>query len=127
MAKVRIPKKVAGVKIPKKVRKRVKVTVRFAESPAMRELASTALARAARRTGNGGDAPRVAALGVDAEKLGEVIRTAALDGLRRFLDGFEEGLRQAAEPAPPEPEPVRPARPKRRKPTARPGAADASA
>ena len=60
MPKVKIPKRVGGVKIPKKVRKRANKALEMAESPAMRDLG-----------------------------------TAALDGFRRFLEGFEEGLREA--------------------------------
>ena len=60
MAKVKIPKRVAGVKIPKKVRKKANKAIRMADSPLTRQIA------------------------------------AAADGIRRFLEGFEEGLRDAA-------------------------------
>ena len=33
---------------------------------------------------------------IDGDKLVDTIRTAALDGIQRFLEGFEEGLRNAA-------------------------------
>src|SRR5688500_20197041 len=48
MAKVKIPKRVAGVKIPKKVRRRAKKAVRMAESPVVREFAAAALGAASR-------------------------------------------------------------------------------
>lgn len=103
MPKVKIPKRVAGVKIPKKVRKRAKQTLRMAESDGMRDLATAALrtARAVRRASRGtrveidGETLTAAAkIRVDADRLGDAIRTAALDGLRSFLDGLEEGLRE---------------------------------
>ena len=43
MAKVKVPKKVVGVKIPKKVRKRAKKAIKLAESPVVREAAVAAL------------------------------------------------------------------------------------
>ncbi|MEA3015278.1 MAG: hypothetical protein QOD42_3823, partial [Sphingomonadales bacterium] len=50
---------------------------------------------------------------IDASKVGEAFRAAAIDGLRRFLEGFEEGLRNINECAArdedrPEPRPARP-------------------
>ena len=149
MARVKIPKRVGGVKIPKKVRKRANEAIRMAESPAMRDLASAAIdaARSTRRASTGArimvagePLSAAASVRVDASKFGEAFRTAALDGFRRFLEGFEEGLREAeaapAEPAaPPKPpkaaKPARTAKPakpagKARKPTAAspaPGAA----
>ena len=39
MAKVKIPKRVAGMKIPKKVRRKANKAVRMAESPVVREFA----------------------------------------------------------------------------------------
>ena len=48
MAKVKIPKRVAGVKIPKKVRRKAQKAVKMAESPVVREFAAAALGAAAR-------------------------------------------------------------------------------
>jgi hypothetical protein len=108
MAKVRIPKRVGNVKIPKKVRRRAKEALRMAESPAMRELAAAALGAAATVGAARGEAraKRTVActtLRVDGDELAETIRRAALDGLRRFMEGFEEGLREAEAKAGPSP------------------------
>ena len=104
MTKVKIPKRVAGVKIPKKVRRKAKKAVRMAESPVVREFAAAALGAAAhakavkasRAGSNGGRTFTKGAVRIDGDKLADVVRAAALDGLRRFLEGFEEGLRNAA-------------------------------
>ena len=104
MPKVKIPKRVAGVKIPKKVRRKAKKALRMAEGPGLREVAAVALkaatsARAAcegaLRPGNG-HGPASRATRFDGEAVAEAIRDAALDGVRRFLEGFEEGLRKAS-------------------------------
>lgn len=103
MPKVKIPKRVAGVKIPKKVRKRARQTLRMAEGDSMRDLASAAIgaARAVRRASKGVrieiDGEVLSAskqVRVDADRLGDTIRNAALDGLRSFLEGLQEGLRE---------------------------------
>ena len=98
MAKVKIPKKVAGVKIPKKVRKKAKKALKMAESPFVHEAAVAALGAvgtdraAGAGNGRGGKAGRK----IDTDTLKEAIREAALDGIQRFLEGFEEGLRKAS-------------------------------
>ena len=102
MAKVKVPKRVVGVKIPKKVRKRAKKAIKLAESPVVREAAVAALglaggAKAMQEAGDGrGGGRGGAARHFDADTLMEAIRAAALDGVRRFLEGLEEGLRNAA-------------------------------
>lgn len=119
-AKVKIPKRIAGVKVPKKVRKKAKRAIKRTGSPIVRELAAAALGAAAqaaadgsmggrRRSGtNGGGAEREEPKGhrgpsvrvrLEHNRLGESIRAAALDGIRRFLEGLEEGLRNAADAA----------------------------
>ncbi len=103
MAKVKIPKRVVGVKIPKKVRKRARKAIKMAESPLVREAAVAALGAAgigkvAKDAANGNGrskGPRR----IDADTLMEAIREAALDGVRRFLEGLEEGLRNATDAA----------------------------
>ena len=116
-AKVKIPKRIAGVKIPKKVRKKAKRAIKRTGSPIVKEFAAAALGAAAEaaadgalggkrrsgsrparpdggeRRGYGGPSVRVS---LEHNKLGESIRAAALDGIRRFLEGMEEGLRNAA-------------------------------
>lgn len=99
MAKVKIPKKVAGVKVPKKVRKRANKALKIADSPVAREVAVAALGavggtRAARKA-TGGRALK----DLDIDTVIDAAREAAVDGLRRFLEGFEEGLRKAADAA----------------------------
>lgn len=166
-AKVKIPKEVAGVKVPKGLRKEAKRALQLADSAAVRELAVSGLAiaaqafldkaqskRAAAATVDQGRRQATAALkaNLDALHLGDVLRAAAVEGARRFLEGFDEGQREApaAKPAPraraaPVAKPARtkaapakpratakaaPAKPRakakpapaKRKPTARPGA-----
>ena len=105
MAKVKIPKRVGGMKIPKKVRKKANKAIEMADSPAIRELAAAALGAAAstRRASKGERAESAgepvsaaATIRIDANRFGEAFRNAAVDGFRRFLEGFEEGLRDAA-------------------------------
>ena len=109
MAKVKIPKQVAGVKIPKKVRRKVKKAARMAESPVVREIAVAAAAAAAQAGAARAKARKAAAeaaqaverspgepgvaLPTDVDRVFDTVRAAALDGLRRFLEGLEEGLR----------------------------------
>ena len=133
MAKVRIPKRVGGVEIPKKVRKRAKKVVKMAQGDSFRAFASAAAATAARGQRAAREASADAReearqfgarISIDAERLGETLRVAAIDGLRRFLEGLEEGLQRTnvtveAEAAPTTPKPR-----KRRKPS---GPADAAA
>ncbi len=121
MAKVKIPKRVGGVEIPKKVRKRAKKVVKMAQSESFRALASAAAATAARgqraardNAAEARDEVRrfAARIDIDADRIGETLRAAAIDGLRRFLEGLEEGLNRAnvivdAEPATLRPEPQR--------------------
>ena len=102
MAKVKIPKRVAGMKVPKKVRRKAKKAIRAAESPVVREFAAAAIgavadaraSRGSRAFGHGRELGRP--LRVDADQLADTIRSAALDGIRRFLEGFDEGMREFA-------------------------------
>jgi hypothetical protein len=105
MANVKIPKQVAGVKIPKKVRKKAKRAIKAVEGPMVRDFAAAAIGAVANarasRTGSR-DVVRSASyrrtVGIDADRLAETIRNAALDGLRRFLEGFDEGMRDLSRP-----------------------------
>jgi hypothetical protein len=104
MAKMKIPKRVGGVKIPKKVRRKAKKALKVAESPAVREFAAAALGAAATAkagktamsAGANGRGRGANIVGIDGDRLKDAIRAAAIDGLRRFVQGFEEGLRNAA-------------------------------
>lgn len=101
--KVKIPKRVAGIKVPKKVRKKAKKALKATANPVVREFAAAAVGAAtqarvdrwAGRAARPGAPPRKV-VGVDPERLVEAVRDAAIDGFRRFLEGFEEGLRNAA-------------------------------
>ncbi len=111
MAKVKIPKRVAGVKVPKKVRRQAKKALKLTASPAVRDLALSGLTLAAQavidrgaRGANRGDREKASLNGLD---LGAVIHAAAAEGARRFLEGFEEGAAATAKPAR-----KRPARPR---------------
>jgi hypothetical protein len=98
---LKIPKKIGGVKIPKKARKTVKKAIRMSAGPAIREIAAAAIGACGTRAAGERKDPDHglrhirgdAHIRVDAGKVGEAFRAAALDGLRRFLEGFEEGLR----------------------------------
>lgn len=102
---VRIPKKIAGVKVPKQVRKKAKKAIKASTGPVVREIGE----RIARRFEGR------AAIEIDGERIAEAFRTAAINGLRSFLEGLEEGLARA------EPEPQ--ARPKAAKKPKKPSAA----
>ena len=109
MAKVKVPKRVGGVKVPKKLRKQAKKAIDLVDSRAARELALAGLAIAAEnvidrgraKSGNGKRLQDVIKDGLDGLELGEVLRAAAIEGARRFLEGFEEGRRAARTPAKP--------------------------
>jgi hypothetical protein len=104
---VKIPKKIAGVKLHKKVRKTAKRAIKMSASPIVREFAAAAIGAAgAKAAGDRKDPDHglrhissSAHIQIDAGKVGEAFRAAAIDGLRRFLEGFEEGLRNINESA----------------------------
>jgi hypothetical protein len=97
MARVKIPKRVAGVKIPKKVRKKANKAIRLVESPVVREVAAAAVGAAAAKADRGGAAAAARTAMTDPDRFVETLKQAALDGFNRFLEGFEEGLRAAAD------------------------------
>ena len=100
--KVKIPKRVGPVKLSKKVRKKAKKAIEAAASPFVRDFATAAMAAASRARGEKrGDSPSEGKpyrmhsgtrVDVEGSKVVEAFRTAAVDGFRRFLEGFEEGL-----------------------------------
>jgi hypothetical protein len=113
MAKMKVPKRVAGVKVPKKVRKQAKRALKLVDTPAARNLAIAGLTLAAenlvdrtqsRQTAREGSdeaagrrrARAAVKKSLDDLNLGEVLRAAAAEGARRFLEGFEEGKAGAA-------------------------------
>jgi hypothetical protein len=104
---VKIPKKIGGVKLPKQARKTANKAIRMGASPLVREIAVAAIGATGGKARGERKAPQAdeqsfrgrAEIHVDAGKVGEAFRAAAIDGLRRFLEGFEEGLRNISESA----------------------------
>lgn len=96
MAKVKIPKRIAGVKVPKKLRKQAKKLLRASASPMVTDLALAGLSLAAARMLEGTAAPDQPAKGkLHGLDLAALLEAAAAEGARRFLDSW-----QAAAPAP---------------------------
>src|SRR5436853_4819252 len=105
---LKIPKKIAGVKLPKKARKAANKAIEVGASPVVREIAAAAIGAATAKTATAKAAadkaprreePRAQGSGPVRAELGqiaEVLREAALDGLRRFFEGFDEGMRNLA-------------------------------
>ncbi len=97
--KTKVPKRVGGVKVPKKVRRQAKKTLKLVDASVVRDFAIAGLTAAAeaivQRTSSqlraAGDRQRKATL--DALDLGDMIRAAAIEGARRFVEGFEETRR----------------------------------
>ena len=115
MARVKIPKRIAGVKVPKKLRKQAKKMLRASASPLVRDLAIAGLGLAAQRLLDAGASAPAAARPAKPAKnrlrgldLAALLEAAAAEGARRFLDGW-----QSDAPAPA-------AAPKRRRPGAAP-------
>ena len=120
-AKTKIPKEVAGVKVPKKLRKIGKKAIKLAQQPMVSEIAAAALlgAAAALREGKAakrGDTPEAAeaaeaadAAGAAAKeaakeagetvsRLGDALRMLAADLARRAVDSMAEGKGPARAP-----------------------------
>ncbi len=102
MAKTKVPKRVGGMKLPKKVRKQAKKALKLVDGPVVRDFALAGLTAAAEalveRTSAElravGDRQRKATL--DALDLGDMLRAAAIEGARRFVEGFEQARREPA-------------------------------
>jgi urease accessory protein UreF len=96
--KVRIPKRIAGVKVSKAVRKAGKTALKLAEQPAVSETVAAALLAAAAALRDPPKTKRAASAAVDgageagqeAIRLGDSLRKLALDMARRTLDAWEE-------------------------------------
>jgi hypothetical protein len=92
--KMKVPKRIAGVKVPKKLRKPVNKALAIAENPATRDLAVAALTAAAAALAKKGAESAARPQqpgepGTDSNGAGtltDVIIAAALDGARRLLD-----------------------------------------
>ena len=105
MAKTKVPKRVGGVKVPKDVRKQFKKAMKLVDAPLVRDFAITGLTAAAealvQRTSSelraAGDNQRKATL--KALDLGDMLRAAAIEGARRFVEGFEQVRSETPAPA----------------------------
>lgn len=122
--KLKVPKRIAGVKVPKKVRKTARKALAAADHPVALELAVAALTAAAAALRERGDGRKLAAVKEGAEavkdqavRLSDVVIAAAMDGARRLLAGIEIPAAWQAEGA-------KPGR-KRKAPSARPEPAPA--
>lgn len=108
MAKVKVPKRIAGVKVPKKLRKQAKKLLKASASPLVTDLALAGLSLAANRMLEGGAAPK-STTQTAAEKpakrklngldLAALVEAAAAEGARRFLENYQT-VAPAAKPAP---------------------------
>lgn len=123
---IKIPKRIGGIKIDKKLRRKAKKLLKLADSPAVRIFASAGVSPGRGRADNDDaryeaeradeqederederdeaacNGPRVTFIHggtttrVNASKFADAFRAAAVDGLSRFLSGLEEGLREAS-------------------------------
>ena len=104
--KIKVPKEVGGVKVPKQLRKAGKQALKLAQQPAVSEVVAGALlaAAAALRAppGEKGLAAAAANGAVDAARktrtdtglVGKALKAMALDMARRTIDGIEETRKQ---------------------------------
>ena len=95
--KIKIPKRIAGVKVSKAVRQAGKSALKFAEQPAVSETVAAALLTAAAalrdppatKRAAGAAAGATGEAGQEALKLGDSLRRMAIDMARRTLDAWE--------------------------------------
>ena len=113
--KAKIPKQVAGIKVPKKLRKAGNKAVKLAQDPVVGEVVAAALLSAAAALREGAPAKGDGASGggdqgVDgaesvkrqANALGDSLKGLALDFARRALEGLGDAEKaKAAKPRPP--------------------------
>lgn len=96
--KIKIPKKVAGVKVDKGLRKAGKKALKLAAKPAVSEAIAGALLAAAAALRNPPATKRAAAdaadaasdAGQEAIRIGDTLRQMAISMARRTLDAWEE-------------------------------------
>src|SRR5687768_3188583 len=111
-SELKLPKEVAGVKVPKGLRKQAKNLLNIIDTPAGRELAATGLTLAAtalvakNTDSQTKGVAKAVARGVvgkakrtegEAADLGAILSAAVAEGAKRFIEGFEEGKRVKAE------------------------------
>lgn len=95
--RVKVPKRIAGVKVPKSVRDAGKRALKLAEQPAVSETVAAALLAAAAalrdppatKRAAGAAAGAAGEAGKDAITLGDSLRKMAIDMARRTLDAWE--------------------------------------
>src|SRR5690349_24458492 len=95
--KVKIPKRIAGVKVPKSVRDAGRQALKLSAQPAVSETVAAALLAAAAalrdppatRRAAGAAAGTAGEAGKDAIRLGDSLRKMAIDMARRTLDAWE--------------------------------------
>ena len=100
----KLPKKIAGVKVPKELRKAGSVARDLAQSPIVGEAVSAALLAAAasltsakvRSKAKAGAADLASGTAYEAGAIGQTVKKALIDAARQLLDDFEQGSRSAA-------------------------------
>ena len=105
--KNKIPKQVAGIKVPKKLRKAGNRAVKLAKDPVVSEVVAAALLSAAAALRDGAAPERKGAPGAtgageeevrrQASALGDSLKGLALDFARRALEGLSDAERAKAE------------------------------
>ncbi|HEX8263291.1 MAG TPA: hypothetical protein VF547_10505 [Allosphingosinicella sp.] len=96
--KLKVPKRIAGVKVSKAVRKAGKTALKLAEQPAVSETVAAALLAAAAalrdppaaKRGARAAADAAGEAGQEAIRLGDSLRRLAIDVARRTLEAWEE-------------------------------------
>jgi hypothetical protein len=97
--RIKVPKRIAGVKVSKAVRQAGKSALKLAEQPAVSEAVAAALLAAAAALRDPPATRRAAAnaagaageAGQEASKRGDSLRRMAIDMARRTLDALEAG------------------------------------
>jgi hypothetical protein len=102
--KVKVPKRIAGVKVSKAVRQAGKKALKLAEQPAVSETVAAALLAAAAalrdppatKRAAGAAADSAGEAGQEAIRIGDSLRKMAIDMARRTLDAWESADRKPA-------------------------------
>jgi hypothetical protein len=97
--RIKVPKRIAGVKVSKAVRQAGKTALKLAETPAVSETVAAAMLAAAAalrdppatRHAAGAAAGTAGEAGQEAIRLGDSLRKMAIDMARRTLDAWEAG------------------------------------
>jgi hypothetical protein len=108
MTKVKIPKRIGAVKIPKKLRKKANKVLKAASGDALGAIAGAALSGATRPRTSASCTREIQVDCAEIETVIDTVRSAALSGLHAFLEGLEQGLREQDEEAPGDEAPAQP-------------------